>query len=85
MYTHPFFEATPPGAAPGPPVKTGARVRLLRECKKGHRIMAPNNKNKCLIKFPRGPIREAGMFSRQKHRGCRSGPPADGPGLSLKA
>ena len=21
MYTHPFFEATPPGAAPGPPVK----------------------------------------------------------------
>ena len=24
MYTHPFFEATPSGAAPGPPVKTGA-------------------------------------------------------------
>jgi hypothetical protein len=26
MYTHPFFEATPPDAAPGPPVNTGARV-----------------------------------------------------------
>ena len=23
MYTHPFFEATPMGAAPGPPVNTG--------------------------------------------------------------
>ena len=23
IYTHPFFEATPPGAAPGPPVKPG--------------------------------------------------------------
>ena len=23
LYTHPFFEATPPGAAPGPPVKPG--------------------------------------------------------------
>ena len=34
MYTHPFFEATPPGAAPGPPVKTGARVRHFRGCKK---------------------------------------------------
>ena len=32
MYTHPFFEATPPGAAPGPPVKTGARVRHFRGC-----------------------------------------------------
>ena len=29
-----FFEATPPGAAPGPPVKTGARVRRFRGCKK---------------------------------------------------
>ena len=34
MYTHPFFEATPPGAAPGTPVKTGARVRRLRGCNK---------------------------------------------------
>ena len=34
MYTHPFFEATTPGAAPGPPVKTGARVRHFRGCKK---------------------------------------------------
>jgi hypothetical protein len=34
MYTHPFFEATPPGAAPGPPVNTGARVRHFRGCKK---------------------------------------------------
>ena len=32
MYTHPFFEATPPGAAPGPPVLTGARVRHFRGC-----------------------------------------------------
>jgi len=31
---YPFFEATPPGAAPGPPVKTGARVRRLRGCNK---------------------------------------------------
>jgi len=30
----PFFEATPPGAASGPPVKTGARVRRFRGCKK---------------------------------------------------
>jgi len=30
---YPFFEATPPGAAPGPPVKTGARVRRFRGCK----------------------------------------------------
>ena len=29
----PFFEATPPGAAPGPPIKTGARVRRFRGCK----------------------------------------------------
>jgi len=28
----PFFEATPPGAALGPPVKTGARVRRFRGC-----------------------------------------------------
>ena len=34
MCPHPFFEATPPGAAPGPPVKTGARVRHFRGCKK---------------------------------------------------
>jgi len=34
MYTHPFFEATPPGAAPGPPVNTGARVRHFRGCNK---------------------------------------------------
>jgi len=36
LYAHvpcPFFEATPPGAAPGPPVKTGARVRRFRRCK----------------------------------------------------
>ena len=32
MYTHPSFEATPPGAAPGPPVNTGARVRHFRGC-----------------------------------------------------
>ena len=30
MCPYPFFEATPPGAAPGPPVKTGARVRRFR-------------------------------------------------------
>ena len=30
---YPFFEVTPPGAAPGPPVKTGARVRRFRVCK----------------------------------------------------
>ena len=30
---YPFFEVTPPGAAPGPPVKTGARVRRFRGCK----------------------------------------------------
>ena len=34
MYTHPFFEATSPGAAPGPPVKARARVRHFRGCKK---------------------------------------------------
>ena len=28
----PFFEATPPGAAPGPPVTTGARVRRFWVC-----------------------------------------------------
>ena len=33
MYTHPCFEATPPGAAPGPPVNTGAHVRHFRGCK----------------------------------------------------
>ena len=38
IYTHPFFEATPPGAAPGPPVNTGARVRHFRGCNNpGHR------------------------------------------------
>ena len=26
IYTHPFFEATPPGAAPGPPVKNRVPV-----------------------------------------------------------
>ena len=26
MYTHPFFEATPPGAAPGPPVENRVPV-----------------------------------------------------------
>ena len=34
MCPHPFFEAKPLGAAPGPPVKTGARVRLFRGCSK---------------------------------------------------
>jgi len=29
---YPFFEVTPPGAAPGPPVKTGARVRRFWGC-----------------------------------------------------
>ena len=29
---YPFFEATPPGDAPGPPVKTGANVRRFRGC-----------------------------------------------------
>ena len=32
MCPHPFFEAAPLGAAPGPPVKTGARVRHFRGC-----------------------------------------------------
>jgi len=32
-----FFEVTPPGAAPGPPVKTGARVRCFRGCNKACR------------------------------------------------
>jgi len=31
-----FFEATPPGAAPGPPVKTAARVRRFRGCNNRH-------------------------------------------------
>ena len=30
----PFFEATPPGAAPVPPVETAARVRRFRGCNK---------------------------------------------------
>ena len=34
MCPYPFFEVTPPGAAPGPPVKTGARVRRFRGCNK---------------------------------------------------
>ena len=29
---YPFFEATPPSAAPGPPVKTGGRSRRFRGC-----------------------------------------------------
>jgi len=35
LYAHislPMLESTPPGAAPGPPVKTGARVRRFRGC-----------------------------------------------------
>jgi len=28
-----FFKVTPPGATPGPPVKSGARVRRFRGCK----------------------------------------------------
>ena len=40
MYTHPFFEATPPGAAPGPPVNTEARVRHFRGCNKQGQIGA---------------------------------------------
>ena len=39
MYTHPFFEATPPGAAPGPPVNTGARVRHFRGCNESAAII----------------------------------------------
>jgi len=36
MCPYPFFEATPPGAAPGPPnIKTGARVRLFWGCNNG--------------------------------------------------
>jgi len=30
---HPFIEAITPGAAPGPPVKTGARVCRFQGCK----------------------------------------------------
>ena len=29
---YPFFEATAPGAAPGPPVKTGPRLRRFQGC-----------------------------------------------------
>jgi len=32
MCPYPFFEVTTPGAAPGPPVKTGARVRRIHGC-----------------------------------------------------
>ena len=32
---YPFFEVTSPGATPGPPVKTGARVRRFRGCNNG--------------------------------------------------
>ena len=32
MCPYPFFEAAPPIATPGPPVKTGARVRHFRRC-----------------------------------------------------
>ena len=33
---YPFFKATPPGAAPGPPIKTGANVRRFRGCNQAH-------------------------------------------------
>ena len=36
MPLYPFFEVIPPGAAPGPPVKTGARVRRFRGCNKSY-------------------------------------------------
>ena len=32
MCSYPLFEVTPLGAAPGPPFKTGARVRRFRGC-----------------------------------------------------
>ena len=41
MYTHPFFEATPPGATPGPRVNTGARVRHFRGCNKYYLLSSP--------------------------------------------
>jgi len=37
MRPYPFFEVTPPGAAPGPPVKTGARVCRFRGCNHAQR------------------------------------------------
>ena len=46
IYTHPFFEATPPGAAPGPPVSTGARVRHFRGCKNASGLMKKKKKKK---------------------------------------
>ena len=47
---YPLFEATPPGAAPGPPVKTEARVRRLRGCKHQPRM-------------PLWPVREQGPLN----------------------
>ena len=52
MNPHPFFEATSPGAAPGPPVKTGARVRHFRGCN----YVLPLNSSRCLL--PTMPQRE---------------------------
>ena len=54
IYTHPFFEATPPGAAPGPPVKNrvpvfatsgGVNTGLLMPHLKSKRSLVLNNGN----------------------------------------
>jgi len=43
MCPYPFFEVKPPGAAPGPPVKTGARVRRFRGYNKCHWTTGPSS------------------------------------------
>ena len=74
MYTHPFFEATPPGAAPGPPVNTGARVRHIRQCKKLHNkavFQCHCHVKRCSIfpLFGESPISRAKRDSKSFYRG----------------
>ena len=51
---YPLFEATPPGAAPGTPVKTGARVRRFRGCKNPRVGVCPEVSEQC-FSCPRSP------------------------------
>ena len=58
---YPFFEATPPGAAPGPPVKTGARVRRFRGCNYPREVRSSTSQRSSAFRHRSSPTHAFGI------------------------
>ena len=86
MYTHPFFEATPPGAAPGPPVKNrvpvfatsgGVITNALRAAKQDKASTAARIPRSQVFPGGRGRYEQTGRLLRGTWA-CGRGPSARG-------